>query len=246
MSNVFIKNIIINDKMYTLENKVIGEGEMSGVTYRLKKDNLDLAVKLYYPKHPFGDDDNWYPDIHTLEYFTEIAHDVYPVILSHYKVEDENHNYVGCASPFIEETRGITRDAIWSLPRDLFFTYFYRVFEQIPKLSKAGIVLDDWHIDNMRLGNPANYEEGIYCFDDSNYFLSDDTSSNNLIDNSLIEDIVGDYFEDKNSYDAKRKLLRILRKSGYYIDYLERASYGYENVGEFLDDYDSCLSKKYY
>lgn len=245
MNDNFIKNIIINNKMYELENNVSGKGRMSGITYRLKKDNLDLAVKLYYHKHPFEGDDNWYPDIHTLEYFSEIAHDVYPIILSHYKVEDKNHNYVGCASPFINETRGTTKDAIWNLSRDLFFTYFYRVFEQIPKLSKALIVLDDWSIDNMRLGNPANYEEGIYCFDDSNYFLSEDTSSNNLIDNELIEDIVS-YYIDKYPSDLQFKILDELRRKKNYIDFLEENSLGYENIGEFLEDYSLYLKKKYY
>ncbi len=246
MKREFIKNIIINDELFELKGDPIGRGELSGVTYRLRRDNLDLAVKLYYHEHPFGDDDSWYPDIHTLEYFTEISHDVYPILLSHYKVEDENHNYVGCASPFIEETRGPTGDAIWNLPRDSFFTYFYKIFGQIPKLSKAGVVLDDWNINNIRLGNPVSYEEGIYCFDDSNYFLSDDVSSNNLIDNELIENILCDYIEDKYSYDLQSKVLEGLKSKRNYIDFLEKNSLGYATIGEFLNDYTSCLKKKYY
>lgn len=244
MESRFIKNIVINDKMYELENKAISNPGFSGTCYRLKEGDLDLAVKIYHSEHPYGDDDLWYPDIDTLKYFIDKRENLSPIILSQYEVLDEYGNYVGCASPFVHETRGKTSETIWTLPRDLFFTYFYNLFKIVPEVSKVGIVLDDWSICNIKLGHPTGHDEGIYSFDDSNYYIDKDTTFNNLICDSLVKDIVSYYIEDKYTPDITNTIMKMLRNGKNCLAFLENNSAGYNCVGEFIDDYALVLKKK--
>lgn len=240
------KNIIIDNKKYSLDLIPVSKGGFSGVTYHLKEDGLDLAVKLYNQYSNSLMDYSWYPEFYALEYFIKVSDYTYPVLLSKFVVTDEDDNYIGCASPFIYETRGNIEECIFKLPREMVLNGLLSIINTVPIFNKAQIVLDDWNINNMKFGNIQGLGEAFYMFDDSNYRIGDTSCANNLIANALIEDIIADFCITNHDIKINDRIMDDMGKRADYIDFLIDRSNGFENIGDFLDDYAKTLKKKYY
>lgn len=237
------KNIIINEKKYVLELKKIGEPGFSGTVYRLKQDDLDLAVKIYHEDLPT--DVPLYPTKEELIYFTKNANETFPILLSQYLVEDLNHNYIGCACPFIEETRGNTEDAIFNLPKDFIFEYLFRIHDTLPLFNKRKIEMDDLNISNIILGSNETLPEALYVFDDSNYSVTKKITDNSQVFNNLIEDIVDTFCEDNIDKRVSNILSREMKLRENYLDFLVEHSKDCKNVGEIISCESKVLKKKY-
>lgn len=232
------KNIYINKQFFSLP-LINGKSGNSGSVYHLVKDNEDLAVKIYHSSIE-EDDYPWYPNENDLVYLTKQYQKISPVVLSKYKVDDSNHTYIGCASPYIYETRGETSDAIWLLPRDTFFDYFYNIIDTIPYFNSKKISLCDWSMNNIILGKTKNIDqEKLFIFDDSDYSVEDKATDNYIEVNNLVEDIIYNYIEDEDS-KTKDKILTKVKRNTHYINFLEKYSKSNSNMKEFMDE---CITQ---
>lgn len=160
-----VRNVVINDCLYSLSLKDGMEGKASGTCYRLLQDDLDLAVKLY-SAHSF------YPSLFDLEKFCLLMEECVPVLLSKYPVFDEEGNYIGCATPYIMESRGDTLKALYELPISEILTYLRALSNAVSILVENSIGLCDWGVHNSKLGKGKDLPFGLYVFDDSYYTVS--------------------------------------------------------------------------
>ena len=248
-----IKNIKINGHSFELDLSNGSIPGYSGTVYKLVNNSEDLAVKIYRSKIEYvgENQDDWFPTSDELEHFINFSSIMYPIILSRYKVLDENDKYIGCCGYYVEETKGKTEEIIFDFPRDDLFKNIHGLYSKIPMVSLAGIILDDWRIENIKYGTITKFpqEERLYVFDDSNYEKSDlDTKSILTLNYSCFEDFILDlvqYFyryskysntcgKDKNLYENFTNMIRLSKNR---FNYLEEKSKDYPNIKEFLFDY---------
>lgn len=245
MDNTIIRNVVIQEKIYSIYNHdFLGSG-YSGSVYRLQTDSIDLAVKIYRQKVlDFCEkESSWFPCRETLQYFVEQSHEFYPVLLSHYLVEDMLGNYIGCASPYVEEINGKTVNCIWQLATDQFFTYFENLWKTISHFTSKEIEIEDWNADNIILGRGRDLPFDLYMIDDSSYKRSPHPSFNQDEMNNLLEDVIT---SSPYSPLVIEKVLMEFQKHGNILSYLEKRCQGYCRIGDLMEDYSDCLKKKRY
>ena len=201
--------IVINEQLYNLdkENK-IGYGTTSDV-YRLRQDNLDLAVKIYT---------NYFTKakrkqaVENIKLFSEIAKDVYPILLSTNVVTDIDGNCIGCTTPYVNNSK-MGEYPIFDLPCENFFEYVNEIREKSKILSHNRIALSDCNDNNIKLGTISNIPdiEKIYLFDDDKYRIYDSSDLlhtedkinelNNYSIDDLIEDIMSRYYNKVGNHN---------------------------------------------
>lgn len=236
-----MKKILINKETFFLQKNTNMKGA-SGMVYHLVKDKEILAVKIYHEKIDCSFIDRWFPTEDELDFFIECYDSNLPILLSKYKVCDETNNYIGCATDFIQETRGESIEAIKKLPLSLFFKYLYDIKDSITYFDNKKITLCDLQCTNIKLGTIMNSnKERIYIFDDSSYFL-DDSPYNEEEINNLVEDISYNYCLNISEYIAK-KFTSEMRKHNNYLKFLERTTSGYSNLDECFKDYAKVYKK---
>ncbi len=243
----YCNNIIIQDKMYALSSESIASG-YHGTCYHLQKDNLDLAVKIYHQESAFAEEKPYHPSKEVLTYFTVHAKEMYPILLSEYLVMDEANHYVGCACPYVEETKGVITKALWTLAPSVFLTYFYRLEEAFSKLAAKNIMADPIHIYNMKLGKIKDKptEEHLYCFDDTGYLLGQNMLLGSAILNPAIEDLVFLRLWNQRAPAICQKILRNMWLYDNYLDFFEENSHSYETMETFMADYEKQQIKNSY
>lgn len=238
-------DIFINNQRYSIDKKNFLNDGASGNCYRLKKENLDLSVKIYHEKDPMGFGEPWFPDEDTLKKLIELSPQTNPILLSQFIVRDENGKYIGCAKDYVDDLGLDTLTEIFSQPKGIIIDYLQEIQEKIPLFHEAGIILDDWNTDNILFGSHLG-KEGIYVFDDGNYYFSDDTSSNHLEFNHLIEDLVDNFVPEHKFGKAKSYILNEMYNSSDYLEYLIRLSNNSNTLGEGLSNHVQKIKMKYY
>lgn len=240
------RKIYIRGQVYFLPDEKVAPIGASGTVYRLDTGDEDLAVKIYHSEPILDDDEIYYPTIGDLNYFIDFSPEVLPILLSKYAVEDEDHQYVGCATDFITETRGSTTDALFTLPKDIIFNYLHQLWDTIPTLDAWGISSSDWSLSNIMLGKSRRLPEGIYLFDDSNYEVSREHTDNIWEANFLIEEIVEEYCSSRFDEEIYRRILSRVSQQDNPLAYLERQCKNHKTIGSSLDQQAKILQKKYY
>lgn len=202
--------IVINEQLYDLDEKNrIGYGTTSDV-YRLKQDNLDLAVKLYIDYYK---KEKRRSIVENIRKFNEIAEEVYPIILSTDIVTDIDGNFIGSTTPYISSDKE-AEYPILDLSCESFFKYVNEIREKSKILSHNRIALSDCNDNNIKLGTISNIPdiERIYLFDDDKYRIYDSSdllhtedklnemNSYNIDD--LIESIMSRYYNKSGNHDS--------------------------------------------
>lgn len=244
-----MKKVWINHKVYELPLEGGIKGETSGICYHLKDEDVDWVVKLYYDT---SWDEKVYPTLEELEVISRIHEQVMPVIVSEYPVFDSNEDYVGCAAPFIYESKGKTKKILYREPIENILDGLHKIQQVIPIFTKHRIVVNDWTIWNMRIGTIKDLKIGMYLFDDSFYEVSN--LSDKMIEglnqrefNNLIFTIIDDYFFRNGNikYDSmeQQEFCDRFGKSKYSpLSLLENESRGYPNLETYLE---SAKEKQY-
>lgn len=230
-----MQKIFINNNCFIVPNKSDMNG-CSGNVYKIKMDDEIIAAKIYHKKNVI------YPDEEVIDLFTNFYSNQIPVLISKYKITDENNNYIGCATDFVTETRGDTLSAIKELPTELLIKYLYDIQDTIPFFNNRYISIYDWHLGNIKLGTINNSnKERLYIFDDS-YYTLDTNLDNELEFNYLIEDIITRYALLKPNVPIVEILNRI-KKEKNYLDYFEKMTRGYKNIEECYNDMAKVYKK---
>lgn len=245
-----IRNIVINDELYKLNLKNGIHGKSSGVCYHLQDKNQDLAVKIYYNKH--GDND--FPEDWEIEIFGEIHTQVLPVVLSQAPVYNEKGDYIGCCSPYLYETKGKTREILYTLPRDYILNCLSRLEETIPVFSENRIELCDWSIYNVMLSEGKMLPFDMHLIDDTFYRLTKSnpqllTQENRGCLSDLIISIIENHTLNGVDYSVSNcpyflNLRSTLGEKYDPITYLEKESRGYFNLDDYFRDYLEVQKKK--
>lgn len=243
-----MKNIVINDKIYELNLKPISDDDSyTGKAYRMQIGNDLLAVKIYRTEKLYDaeEDGEWFPSFEEIQKFNQLSSQVQPILLSNVTVYNEDGDYIGCGSYYVNETEGPISNLLFRLPISKFFNDIFKLEESISLLTKEKIVIDDWNTSNIKFGNitsnPA--DERIYAFDDSNYQICSDFSCKTVASfnrecfNDLAMDILEDYYcLVKPDYGECKTFRNILSKQSDKFRFLERDSRNYPNIGSYLED----------
>ncbi len=245
-----VKNVVINEKMYSLNTEDAIHGKTTGDCYRLKVEDEDMMVKIYYQEEGHYID---HLSERELEIFHEIHEETVPILLSKYPVLDEEGAYIGESTPFIEEIKGKTKETLYQLPKEKLFEDLQQIQEKIPVFDKHHISLYDLGIHNMIIGKGSKLPVGTYIFDDSFYMLaSSDTEFHNQQEfNRLLRSIVKFHFEKRGGTIGKDDYLvdfmnEIINPTMFYctLPNLERNMGDFPNLQLYLDDYFEKQKKK--
>lgn len=247
------KNIVINNQLYQLPLTHAIKGETSGICYHLKNENVDWAVKLYYKNEEKIY--QIYPTLLELQKICSIQKQVVPVMVSEYPVFDEFNQYIGCCSPFIDETRGKTCEILYKESVDLILEGLYKIQETLSIFTKNYIEVSDWSLSNMKFGSVKNLDFGMYLYDDSFYGLSDvpkwHLAERNAAElNHLIYTIISDYYDYHNKKedafllseeelgyrDAFCNRFNYWERSESSLVLLEKESHKFPNLEAYLED----------
>lgn len=230
-----MQKIYIDNNCFTIPDESDMYG-CSGNVYELKKDNEIIAAKIYHKDYVI------YPKEEIIDIFTNCYSNQIPVLISKYKITDENNKYIGCATDFVTETRGDTLSALKELPTELLIKYLYDIQDTIPFFNNRYISIYDWHLGNIKLGTINNSnKERLYLFDDS-YYTLDTNLDNELEFNYLIEDIITRYALLK-TYFPIAEIINKMKKENNYLDFLEKMTRGYKNIEECYNDMAKILKK---
>lgn len=191
-----IKNIVIDNKQYSLSLDYAMIGKTSGVCYHLVEGGVDLAIKLYYCPEEF---EKIYPSLFELNQFCAISDSVFPVLVSKAPVFDEVGNYIGCSTPFIHEFFGATKEVLYQAPLEFVFQGLSNFQKTLSTFSQNKIHIFDWRISNMKIGWVKDIGLGMFLYDDSYYYLSDLSErelkqENQKEFNHLIASMILDYY----------------------------------------------------
>lgn len=238
-------DIFINNQKYSIDKKDFLNDGSSGNCYRLKRGNIDLSVKIYHEEDSWGFGEPWFPDEDTLKKLIKLSPETNPILLSQFLVRDKEGKYIGCAKDYVDDLGLDTLTEVFSQPKDIVVGYLREIQAKVPLFNKAGIILDDWNTDNILFGTHLG-KEGIYVFDDGNYYFSDDTSSNNLEFDHLIEDLVDNFIPEKNFGKVKPYIFDELHNSSDYLEHLIKLSNNSDTLGEGLLNHAQKIKKKYY
>ncbi len=243
---VMIKNVVVNEKVYQLNTENGIHGKTTGECYRLKVGEEDLAVKIYYKNADYLPENE-------LAIFNKIHEKTIPILISKYPVFSESGDYIGEATPFIEEIKGKTEDILYQLPKDVIIEGLEEIQEKLPIFNQNYISLYDMGVHNMKIGKGNHLPFGIYMIDDSFHMISDlDTEFHNQQEfYRLLRSIVKLHFEKKGGLLGKEDYLdsfieKITSLDLFYctIPNLEKQMANYENFQEYLDDYFDTAKKK--
>ena len=248
-----IKNIKINDKQIELDISNGSKPSYSGTVYELDAESDKLAIKIYRssPRDKYEIKNSWFPTEEDLERFIEVSNSTYPILLSHDKVMDQDDKYIGCSTYYVTETKGNTKELIYEMPFTELFESIYSLKEQIPIISKAKIMLDDWRLDNIKYGTISKFPniERFYSFDDSCYSIGNSDYEHILNCNyrcfdGLANDLAHYFYNQKDMDDIYFYGFRLLLKGKLNtFEYIEETSRGYENLGEYLIEYPKVINK---
>lgn len=228
------KRIVIAGVKYDLE--LIDEkcGQTT-VCYRLQvlKRKIDYAIKLY---RSFD-----YLELEDIARLQEFYLDSFPICLSEYPVFDEECNYIGSATSYIEEKYGPTEKVIYQVPLEKIYMYLSQLEEKIALVTMKKLVLWDWGVGNLLYGRGQDLPLGLYMIDDNGYYFdSQITFEENrrelfYLINDIIANFVFRYAESLKDPVSERILTPYL-KSEDSFSLLKTESRNYSSLQDYLLD----------
>lgn len=243
--------IYINNEEYIITDKHLIDSGSSGTCYHLENQNLNLAVKIYHTSDSrvakmFGK--IVFPDEKVLNKLIDVSAISSPILLSQYVVRDKNGSYIGCARDFIESQYSSDDciQAFFQFPKEKIFSYLQNIQSNISILDTHHIRVNDWIVDNSLFGTKDGVE-GLYIFDDSDYFISDDILDfNYLAFNDFIADFVDGFLVEDSYQSVKPYILRQLDSYSNAVDFLKQVSDSYETIGDGLTFHANKVKRKYF
>lgn len=248
-----IRNVVINEQTYELDLKQGIKGKTNGICYRLKTEEEDLAVKIFYPRIDHISEQE-------IEVFQKIESQVHPVLISKYPAFSVQGEYIGSVSSFIQETeKGKSKDLLYTMEKDFVLENLEMIQGTLPIFNQHQILLFDFGVHNILIGRGTHLPQGIYLIDDSyDTVSSSDTEFHNQEEfYRLLCSIVkyhlgesGGPLEDEEfvSEYLNEFMKHLVNSRLFYevIPQLEKEMRPYSTFQEYLDDYYETTSKKLY
>ena len=248
-----IKNVIINKQIYQIDLKQGVKGKSRSICYRLKTEEEDLAVKIFYPHFDHISEEE-------IKVFQKIESQVHPVLISKYPVYDIHEEYIGSASSFIEEDeKGNSKNLLYTREKDFVLEKLAMIQETLSTFDEYKISLFDFGVHNLLIGRGTHLPHGIYLIDDSyDMVSSSDTEFHNQEEfyrllRSIVKYHLGQNrgpLENEEFVDEYlSEFMRSLTDSRLFyevIPQLEKQMLPFSTFKEYLDDYYETMSKKLY